>query len=251
VNYFGWLTDPGNWSGPGSIPAQILAHLGYSLVSLLIAMAIAVPLGIYIGVTGKGVGLIAGVANTLRALPSIGVLILAVMLISLAVSNNLAYQIPTVLVLVLLGIPPMLTNTYAGIQATDASAVDAARGMGYTRDQVLWHVQLPCALPLILSGIRSALLQIISTATIAAVVSLGGLGRFIIDGSATNNYSEMVGGAIVVAAVALAAELLLIGVGALVVSPGLRRTARRPRRRSSDAAPAAASVTGSTVGVAS
>lgn len=231
MNYLSWLFDPANWAGSSGIPAQILAHMGYSLLSLAIAMAIALPLGVYIGVTGRGKSAIAGLANTLRALPSLGVLILAVMLVSLIFTNDLAYEIPAVLVLVMLGIPPILTNTYAGIQATDPAAVDAARGMGYTTGQVLWHVQLPCALPLMLSGIRSALLQIISTATIAAVVSLGGLGRFIIDGGATSNYPEMIGGAIVVAAVALVVELLLVGLTALVVSPGLRRASRRSARR--------------------
>ena len=243
MNYLSWLADPANWSGPGSIPVQILVHLAYSLISLVIAMLIALPLGVYIGVTGKGVNLIAGIANTLRALPSIGVLVLAVMLVSLAFTNDLAYQIPTIIVLVMLGIPPILTNTYAGIQATDPAAVDAARGMGYSTRQVLWHVQIPCALPLMLSGVRSAFLQIISTATIAAVVSLGGLGRFIIDGGATSNYPEMVGGAIVVAAVALAVELILVGVGHLVVSPGLRRTnARRARVSSAKPEPSTATI---------
>jgi len=231
VNYLSWLFDPANWTGVSGVPAQILAHMAYSLLSLAIAMAIALPLGIYIGVTGRGTMVIAGIANTLRALPSLGVLILAVMLVSLIFTNDLAYEIPAVLVLVMLGIPPILTNTYAGIQATDPLAVDAARGMGYTPEQILWHVQVPCALPLVLSGIRSALLQIISTATIAAVVSLGGLGRFIIDGGATSNYPEMIGGAIVVAAVALVVELLLVGLTVLVVSPGLRRASQRARRR--------------------
>lgn len=234
MSYLSWLLDPQNWVGSTGILAQILTHMDYSLISLLISMLIAIPLGTYIGVTGKGAGTIAGVANVLRALPSLGVLILAVMLISPLITNNLTYEIPAILILILLGVPPMLTSTYAGIQAADPNAVDAARGMGYTSGEVLWHVQIPCALPLILSGIRSALLQIISTATIAAVVSLGGLGRFIIDGGATSNYPEMIGGSIVVAAVALAAEVLLVLLTAAVVSPGLRRTTSRRRRRQAD-----------------
>ncbi|HYI33512.1 MAG TPA: ABC transporter permease [Glaciibacter sp.] len=226
-----WFLDAANWSGIDGIPSQLGYHLLYSLVALLIALAIAVPLGIYIGFTGRGEIAVAGVANTLRALPTLGVLILAVMLLAPMISSRLAFVIPVTVVLILLAVPPILTGTYTGIQAADENAVGAARGMGYTPLQILWHVQLPCALPLILSGIRNATLQVVSTATVAAYVSLQGLGRYIIDGRASNDYAQMAAGAVLLALLALALELAFIALGRVIVSPGLLRVARSPRRR--------------------
>jgi osmoprotectant transport system permease protein len=220
VNY---LFDPAHWSGAGGIPTLIGEHLLYSLIALAIAAVIAVPLGIYIGVTGKGVFMIAGLANALRALPSVGLLILLVLLISPAFPSRMGYILPSLIVLVLLAVPPILTNTYAGVRAVDAAAVDAARGMGFRTMKILTDVQLPCSLPLVLSGVRSALLQIISTATIAAYISLGGLGRLLIDGKAQNDYSQMVAGAVLVALLALFFDQLLAFITRRVVSPGLTR----------------------------
>ena len=188
-----YLFDPAHWTGADGIPTLIGEHLLYSLIALAIAAIIAVPLGIYIGVTGKGVFMIAGLANALRAL------------------------------LILLAVPPILTNTYAGVRAVDAAAVDAAKGMGFRTMKILTDVQLPCSLPLVLSGVRSALLQIISTATIAAYISLGGLGRLLIDGKAQNDYSQMVAGAVLVALLALFFDQLLAFITRRVVSPGLTR----------------------------
>jgi osmoprotectant transport system permease protein len=225
-----WFLDAANWAGIDGIPSQVGYHLLYSFIALLLALAIAVPLGIYIGFTGRGEVAVAGVANTLRALPTLGLLILAVMVMTPLIPSRLAFVIPVTLVLVLLAIPPILTGTYTGIQAADESAVGAARGMGYTPAQILWHVQLPCALPLILSGIRNATLQVVSTATVAAYVSLQGLGRFIIDGRASNDYSQMAAGALLLAVLALALELAFIALGRVIVSPGLRRAAPSRRR---------------------
>ena len=215
--------DPENWSGANGIPMRTLAHLAYTFVALGIAAAIAVPLGILIGVTGRGEALIAGLANALRALPTLGLLILIVMLVAPMISNSLAFTIPAIIVLVLLAVPPILTGTYSGIQNADRSAVQAARGMGYTTGQILWRVQVPMALPLIMSGLRGALLQVVSTATVAAFVSLGGLGRYIIDGRATQDYPQMLAGALLVAVLALALELLFMLLERFVVSPGLQR----------------------------
>ena len=141
----------------------------------------------------------------------------------------MVYVIPTIVVLVLLAVPPILAGTYTGIQSADPDAVGAARGMGYTKMQILWHVQLPCALPLLLSGIRSSTLQVISTATVAAYLGLQGLGRYIIDGRAQGDFFQMAGGAILVAALAFALEIAFTLLGTLVISPGLRRTSRRQR----------------------
>ena len=183
-----WLTDPANWTGADGIPSQMGYHLLYTGIALVIAAAIAVPLGVLVGYTGKGERLVAGSANALRALPTLGLLILLFLLISPVVPGQLVYVIPTIVVLVLLAVPPILTGTYTGIQSADPDAVGAARGMGYTKLQILWHVQLPCALPLLLSGIRSSTLQVVSTATVAAYLGLQGLGRYIIDGRAQADF---------------------------------------------------------------
>jgi osmoprotectant transport system permease protein len=236
-----FLLDPANWSGSGGIPVLIGQHIVYTLVSLLIAGAIGVPAGLYVGHTGRGVVVIAGFANALRALPTLGLIVLLVMIVAPLIASDLAFVVPSIIVLVLLAIPPIMTNTYAGIRAVDAAAVDAAVGMGYRPLKVLFSVQVPCALPLIISGFRGATLQVISTATIAAYVSLGGLGRLIIDGRAQNDYDKMLVGALLVAALALVVDLLLGVASRVLVSPGLdRRTSRIPLRvrRAAAATPA-------------
>ncbi|WP_410506961.1 ABC transporter permease [[Mycobacterium] appelbergii] len=223
----GWFTDPAHWSGSDGIPIQVGYHLLYSVLALLVALAVAVPLGIFIGYTGRGEALVAGFANALRALPSLGLLVLLFLVIAPVVDGKLVYVLPTIIVLVLLAVPPILTGTYAGIQSVDQDAVGAARGMGFTKRQILLRVQLPCALPLLISGIRSSTLQIVSTATVAAYLGLQGLGRFILDGRAQANFAEMAGGAIVVAVLALVLELSFAWLGRLIVSPGLRRVATK------------------------
>lgn len=228
-----YLLDPAHWTGSDSIGALVAQHLAYTGIALLLAAVIGVPIGLYVGHTGKGTFLIAGVANALRALPTLGLIILLVIVIAPVFASELAFVIPSLIVLVLLAIPPIMTNTFAGIRAVDAAAVDAAVGMGYRPLKVLFAVQVPCAMPLILSGFRGATLQVISTATIAAYVSLGGLGRLIIDGRAQNDYDQMLAGAVLVAALALLVDLGIGLVGRFVVSPGLTRrrvrtTAVRP-----------------------
>lgn len=227
MNIIGWLTDPANWTGSDGIPTQVGYHLLYSAIALLVSLAIAVPVGILIGYTGRGETVVAGLANALRALPSLGLLVLLFLIISPVMSGQLVYVVPTIVVLVLLAVPPILTGTYSGIQNADPDAVGAARGMGYTKAQILVRVQLPCALPLMLSGIRGSTLQIVSTATLAAYLGLQGLGRFILDGRAQANFSEMVGGAIAVAVLALLLEFGFGLLGRLIVSPGLRRVAAK------------------------
>ncbi|MBK0417895.1 ABC transporter permease [Leucobacter sp. CSA1] len=229
MDIFGWLTDPAHWSGAGSIPYQSMMHLIYSLVSLLVAAIIAVPLGIFVGHTGKGESLIMGSVNAMRALPTLGLLILLVLIISPAFASNLAFIIPSLIVLVLLAVPPILSGVASGIRAIDRSVIDAARGMGFSTVEIIFKIEIPCALPLTLSGIRGATLQIVSTATVAAYVSLDGLGRFILDGRAGNNYAEMAGGAIVLAVLAILLEVAFALLERLLVSPGLTRRVRQQR----------------------
>lgn len=224
-----WFTNPDHWRGPDGIPSLVGEHLVYSGIALLLACLIAVPVGLYVGHTRRGVVVIAGLANALRALPSLGLIVLLVTLLGPAFASDLAFVIPSLIVLVLLAVPPIMTATYAGIGAVDPEAVDAARGMGHRHLQILFGVELPCALPLIFSGLRSATLQIISTATIAAYVSLGGLGRLIIDGRAQNDYYQMTAGAVLVGLLAIAVDLLIGLLSRLFVSPGLTRRPSRLR----------------------
>lgn len=231
-----WLTDPANWSGSAGVWARLLEHLWYTLLSLAIALVIALPLGALIGHTGRFTGLVSGVANALRALPSLGLLILLALWGLHTLKGSIALLGPAIAVLVILAVPPILSNTYAGIANVDPAARDAARGMGMTGAQVLRKVELPVALPLIMSGVRSAFLQVVATATIAAVVSLGGFGRYVIDGLAQQNYSMMVAGAFLVALLAVIGDRILAVLAHFLISPGLTGRSTRTRKASATTA---------------
>jgi osmoprotectant transport system permease protein len=245
-----WFNDPSNWWGTDGLVAHIREHVVYTAFIILIAMLIALPIGLLIGHTGRGVFVVVGLANGLRAVPTLGLVVLLVVWLQPKININteipylvnrgaLSYLIVVVIGLVILALPPILTNTYAGVQNVDPAARDAARGMGMTGRQVITKVELPCALPLIMSGIRSATLQVIATLTVAAYVPfVGGLGTYIRNalGSFTDpvyGYTAMVAGGIVVALLAVLADALLAVVQRLVVSPGLsgHYTKRSNRRR--------------------
>lgn len=213
-----WFGDAAQWSGTDGIPARVGEHLYYSGLSLLIAALIALPLGLYIGHTGRGAFLAVNSAGAARALPTVGLVGLTVVVFGIGLT-------PTLLPLVALAIPPILVNTYAGVRQVDAQLRDAADGMGMTGSQVLFQVELPVALPLIVLGLRTAAVQIVSTATIAAYVGLGGLGRYIFDGLARREYEVMIGGAVLSVLLALGTEALFVGVQRLIVSPGVRQRA--------------------------
>lgn len=220
---FAWLTDPAHWSGAGGIPVRMLEHLWYSGLAVLIGAIIAIPLGAFIGHTGKGSFLVVGIANGMRALPELGLLILLVLLMGIGL-------VPVIIALSVLAIPALLAGTYAGVRNVDRAVVDAAVGMGMRDREVLLKVELPNALPLLLSGLRSAALQVIATAAVAAYVSFGGFGRYLIDGLKQNDYPQMAAGALLVAALALVVEGLLALIQRGVVSPGLRAAGRGRRR---------------------
>jgi osmoprotectant transport system permease protein len=228
-----WLTTGANWTGSGGVWARLLEHLWYTMLALVIAMAIALPVGAVIGHTGKFTGLVSGLANALRAIPSLGLLIMLALWGLHSLQGNIALLGPAIVVLVILAIPTILANTYAGIATVDPAARDAAKGMGMTGRQVLTKVELPVALPLIMSGIRSAFLQLVATATIAAVISLGGFGRYVLDGLAQQNYSMMVSGAILVALLAVLGDRIIAIIAHFVVSPGL--TGRNVRAKATSA----------------
>lgn len=230
MNIFGWLFVGANWTDQGGVLQRLAEHLGYIAISMGVALIIAVPIGAWIGHTGRGGFLVVGAVNGLRALPTLGLVVLMVTVFNLGLG-------PTgpLISLIILAIPPILAGTYAGIRNVDRSVVDAARGMGMQERDTLLKVELPNALPLILGGIRGAMLQVISTATIAAYVGLGGLGRFIIDGLALQDFPQMIGGSILVAVLAIVADLLLAALQKFIVSPGLQPTTVLRRTRTAGA----------------
>jgi osmoprotectant transport system permease protein len=217
-----WLSASGQWHGSDGIPVRVLQHLGYTGLSLLVAALIAVPLGVLIGHTGRGRFLIVNLANVWRSIPTLGLLIMMVVLLGF---SFLTWLIP----LVALAIPPILVNSYEGVAGVDPDLKDAALGMGMTPWQVLRKVEVPLASPLILLGLRTAAIFVVATATIAAEIALGGLGRYIIDGLAANDYAEVAGGALVVVLLALVVQVVFVGLRRLIVPAGLRAQARTSR----------------------
>jgi osmoprotectant transport system permease protein len=209
-----WLTDPAQWSGPDGIPVRTLQHLWYSVLATVIAAAIALPIGIYIGHTGRGAVFAVNLTNLGRAIPSLGIIILMFTLFGFGIA-------PVLITLFALAIPPIVTNSYIGVRSVDPDVRQAAEGMGMRGRQVLWQVELPMAMPLIMAGIRTSAVQVVATATLAAFVGLGGLGRYLIDGLAQRDLAEVVGGAILVAVLSLLTELVLGRVQTMVVSKGL------------------------------
>jgi osmoprotectant transport system permease protein len=211
-----FLSNPAYHRGYDSIGNRVVEHCELSVLALLIAAAIAFPIGCLTGHTGRGAGAVATVATFARAIPTYGLLVLLAVEIGLSDTDVL---IP----LAALAIPPILLNTHEGVAGVDAAAVDAARGMGMLPRQVLLSVQIPAGLPLILSGLRSAAVQIVATATIAAAVGSGGLGRYIFDGRDQSDYAQVAGGAFLVSLLAVGTLVLFALISRFAVSPGLRR----------------------------
>ena len=222
---FGWLTDPANWTGDGGLLQRIVEHLRYTVIAVVGAAVVAIPLGLAIGHTRRGATTVVGAANAMRALPTLGVITL------LALQFGVLRTEPVLFGLALLALPPILAGAYAGVLAVDRNVVDAAAGVGMTSWQRLWKVEVPTASPLLLGGVRGAVLQVVATTTVAAFVGLGGLGRPLLDGQRVTDYPQVAGAALVVAALAVLLDLLLSGVQRLVVPRGLRvaaRTAHKP-----------------------
>ncbi|MBB5912440.1 osmoprotectant transport system permease protein [Nocardia transvalensis] len=197
-----YLTDGANWGGPAGIDHRLLEHLWYSFLTVALSAVIAVPIGLLIGHTRRGSALVVGFANAMRALPTLGLLTFVVLLLGLGL-------LPPLLALITVGIPPLLAGAYAGIANVDPDVVDASRAMGMTESQVLLRVEVPNALPVLLTGLRSATLQVVATATIAAYVNLGGLGRYIFDGISLYKYDRVLVGALLVAVLALVLDAVL------------------------------------------
>jgi osmoprotectant transport system permease protein len=215
-----WLADPQHWAGSDGIPNRIGEHLLLSAVTAAVAVLIALPAGVLFGHTGKGGFLAINVANLGRALPSLA--LLALMLpVALSLKLGLGFW-PTFIALVPLGIPPVLTNSYVAVRQVDRDVVEAARGMGLGEQDVLRRVELPIAAPLIIAGVRNAAVAIVATATLGALVAGGGLGRYIVDGLARQEYPRLFVGALLVAALSIVVEVAFGVFERVAVSPGLR-----------------------------
>lgn len=205
--FFRYLLDPANWAGGDGLGIHVAQHLLYSLIAVAIAAVIGIPVGMLIGHTRRGNFVVIALANSFRAIPTFGLLILVVLLTQTS-------WIPVVCVLGVLALPPLLTGTATGILQADQEAVHAARALGMTSGQILGRVEMPLAMPLVIAGMRSATLQVIATATVGAYVpGFGGLGRPIMDGLRSSNYGQVLAGAILVAALAIALDIVLSVVG--------------------------------------
>lgn len=211
-----WFTDPANWAGTNGIPNRLLEHIRLSAVSMLVATLIALPVGLYIGHTGRGGLFAVGVANLGRAVPSYALLL--VFLPFFGLGDATAFP-----ALVLLAIPPILVNAYTGLREVDRDLVEAGRGMGMTQLQLLVRVELPAAAPVIVAGLRVAAIAVVATATLAALVAGGGLGRYIADGFGLREEDQLVAGALLVALLALIVERGFTFVERRLLLPGDRR----------------------------
>ena len=217
-----WFLDGAHWQGDAGIPHRTFEHLAMSGASVAVAALIALPVGIAIGHFGRGGILAINISNIGRAVPSFAVLVIAVELFGIG-------ALPAFIALVALAIPPMVTNSYIGMREVDADVREAARGMGMRERALLLRVELPIALPLIMAGIRTSAVNVVATATLAALVAWGGLGRFIIDGYGLQDYPMLFAGAIMVAILSLIVEFSLAGVQRLTTPAGLRPS--KPTRK--------------------
>jgi osmoprotectant transport system permease protein len=224
-----WFADPATWTGPDGLLQRLFEHVWISAVSLAIAIAIALPVGLWVGHTGRGVRTVSSVAGIGRAVPSLGLLGLAFLAL-LPFGLGLG-AVPAIIALTALAIPPIITNASVGVHEVDADLVEAARGMGMQEWQLLARVEVPVALPVILAGVRTSAVQVVATATLAAVIGGGTLGQPILAGFNLGDEVRVFGAALVVAALALATEMTFAGLQRAATSPGLRQGSRSPRRR--------------------
>jgi osmoprotectant transport system permease protein len=210
-----WFANPAHWNGSDGIPHRLIEHVQLSAESVAIGALIALPIGIALGHYGRFGDLAINVSNVGRAVPSFAVLVIAFQVFGLG-------DFPIVLSLTALAIPPMLTNSYVALREVDPDVKDAARGMGYRELSKLLRVELPLAVPLVMAGVRTSAVQVVATATLAALIAGGGFGRYIIDGLAQQDYTKVFAGAVLVGLLAMATELSLSGLERLLVPRGIR-----------------------------
>jgi osmoprotectant transport system permease protein len=210
-----WFANGSHWHGANGVPELLWATVKISAEAVLIALVVALPIGLLLGHTGRGGFLALNIGNVGRALPAIAVLIIGVQLLGIG-------EPPALLALTVLSLPPILTNTYTAVRQVDPDVIDAARGMGITGLQVLRRVELPTSIPLIAAGVRTASVQAVATVTLAAYVSYSCLGTYIVNGIYEHDNVQLVAGALLVVVLALGTE---VGLGSLqrVVTPaGIR-----------------------------
>ncbi len=211
-----WFTTGAHWTGPDGVPNRLVEHLQISGIAVLVACVLAIPVGLWLGHVGRGGFLAINTSGIGRAVPTFAVLVIFAAT-PIGFGNR-----ATIVAMILFAVPPILTNTYVGVRDVDPDVREAARAMGMTGAQVLRGVELPLALPLLLAGVRTAAVQVVATATLAAYVAGGGLGRFIADGFGLGDNIEVLAGAVLVALLALVVDLALSGLSRLVV-PGPSR----------------------------
>ena len=229
---FGWLNDPLNWTNPGGILDRLGEHLVISAWAVLIACLVAWPVGLWLGHRGRGGGVVVTVSNLTLAVPTIA-------LLTILPLTPLGFgKPPVILALAVFGVPPLLANAYTGVRQIDPETVEAARGMGMSGAQLLRRVELPLSVPYLAAGLRTASVQVVATAALAAFVNGGGLGQIIAAGFgvglAAGGAGQIVGGGLVVAALALLVEGVLAVTQRAVTPPALRA---RPGRRAVAAVP--------------
>lgn len=195
-----WLLQPEHWLGDTGILMRLREHIYYVLISIVLSSVIALPLGIALGYWRKGAFIIINLFNIGRAIPSLGLILLCIIVFGFN-------DIPVFAALVAMSIPPILTNAWVGIYHADRPLCDAATALGMTPWQSLWQLRIPLAAPLIIAGIRTALVQLIATAVVAAYAGLGGLGRFLIDGLGQRDFPQVIAGSLVVSLLAIGSEL--------------------------------------------
>jgi osmoprotectant transport system permease protein len=215
-----WFTAPEQWTGRDSIPVHLGGHLALSAAALVGGVLIALPIGIAIGHTGRGALLAIGLSNVGRAIPSLAILGI-VFPISLRLNLGFGFA-PTLIALIALAIPPIVTNTYAAIREVDRDLVEAGRGMGMGELQLLTRVELPVGASLVMTGVRTAAVQVVATASLGAVISADCLGFFVLKGIAIQDRPQIFAGALMIAALSMVVELLFAALQRLVVSQGLR-----------------------------
>lgn len=224
-----WFTTAEHWRGDFGVPHRLYEHVTMSAAAIVVAAVIALPIGIWLGHRGKGGAVAINLANVGRALPSLAILAVFQSAFGLRGWPGFGAR-PAFVALVALAVPPLVTNAYVGMRGVDREVLEAARGMGMTGGELLWQVEVPIALPLLMAGLRTAAVQVVATATLAAVTAWGGLGRFIVDGFGQQDNAQIVAGAILVGLLALLTELGLGWVQRAVVSDGLRPGQMRRER---------------------
>ena len=233
LDAFRWLTDPANYVlgsiSPLPIQERIGEHLWYTFISVLIATLITLTLGLFIGHTGRGRQFVIGFTGAMRALPTLGLLMALFLIVGATVPFTQAAFVASIIALVILAIPSILAGGYAGVESVDPQTVDSGRAIGMTEMQILLRIEIPLSLPLIIAGIRAATLQVIATAVIASYISLGGLGTIIASGIGLNDNERILGGAILVTALALVVDGFLAIIQRLVTRRG--STQSKPNKK--------------------